>query len=812
MRIWGVALVLLCGCGLVLDLDPPEMDAGARADSGASDVPRADGASPDGGVGDAASLDGALPDVVDAGVEDAGFGDTGFMCVGDIDCAGLSMDCTYTCFGGRCVEVDDNGDGVCDPPPECMTEGAVNYSTIDDSCATRSLTMCVEGATEPHVFPEVEACGGGSEDCDAEFDEFPDFEFECGVGECVRDGVCGECVGGGTGIDDGCTVGDTLGLDDDCDGRVDEDCAEVDCIGVTAGELPPLIAGRAYCLDVEDCTAPVEFFVPGATLSEVRIYGDMQLIPDTDTYVPCPTADRFAPPRAHVVLGGPLEIDGPVQISNVSFQPSPAAPGTTIHVTPDGTLRGDHIHMDGGNATALRVDAEGEATLSDASITSSSPSHTINSEGSLVLESSCPNGPLRGRCTSLMDETLTGAITKTRGGNSVIHLSGIDASLRMTSVRVVGPLSTAIWAVGVGTIEVSDSVIIARPAPLPGPGPGPGPGPDRERHETVALEGCTRATFRDTIIRNVGDSSSDFPHYGVHARGCSTRFSAPNVALRPHIVGTTVASANAVGVSCGDTCSFEQISVAGFGVAATPNAMLPDSSEALGLECGTGCTVVDSTIRGNAGARRAGSATGLRIADGTVLRSRIGAGAAAAATGLQTANAGGRDVHVQDSLVVGYIGTATGPAIEVIEARGVLVDAAANFSALHSTFAARSMTRLPVTAACHAVEALRGAEIRLVSSALWAPCMDGGYSYYGGADNVVLMDHVGVDMEGFTFLDGSALLNSVAPFPYLLVRDPPFADDYSGAILPRGAPGMITERDVDGAFRGATSGIGAYNN
>lgn len=778
MRILGVGLVLLCGCGLLLDLDPPDMDAGPRADAGDVDAAVGDGGTPD-------------SEEVDASI-DVGSPDAGPMCLVESDCVVRDPLCTYECSDdNRCVE-------TCDPPPVCI-DGEIEYFGIDDSCATRALRMCVDETRVSHEFTEVESCDGLDNVCDGNIDVFDGFDdIECGIGECAGPRGCAdECVGG-VGDFDGCTAGSGPGLDDDCDGRVDEDCNAVDCIGVEASEIVSVTSGGTYCLDVGSCTTPVSFPVRGATLSDVRIYGDMRFDSDLGAYVPCPEPTPFAAPLAQVALQGTIQIDGPMQVSNVRIQPNATLSGTALIVGSGGSLRGDNVQIDGGGATALRVDAGGEAILSDVSVTSSSAAHTIDSAGRLVVESSCPNrtDPTR-RCVGVSDNVLSGAISKTSPGNSVIHLSGPGASLRMTSVRVAGPSSRAIWAEGVGDIDISDSVLIARPASLPG---------DNE-HVTVALESCAHANFRDTIIRNVGDSSSRFTHYGMRASDCRVRFSAPNLDAGPHIVGTTGASASAVGVSCGAGCSFEQVSIAGFGAAAT----FPDTSEALGVECGVGCTVVDSTVRANARPRLAGSATGLRIADGTVLRSRIGAGVASQATGIHATNPAGRArVHVQDSLVVGLVGTEGGGAIDVVEARGALVDATANFSALHSTIAARSMTRLAIAASCHAVEAIGGARVRLSSSVLWAPCVDGGYSYFGAEDGVVFMDHVGVDAEGYTFLDGSAVLNADTPFPYLLVPDPAFDDDYAGATLPIGAPEMTTERDVDAVPRGASSPIGAY--
>ncbi|MFK8001894.1 MAG: hypothetical protein AB8H86_20025 [Polyangiales bacterium] len=763
------------------------MDAGTPPDTGGLDA-RVDARFPDANLPDANLPDGEVEDVF---IVDAGFPDVPMECKAASDCVVLDPDCIYECDRGRCVERDDDGDGFCDDP-DCET-GDIAYLSSPASCPTRALDICVDETWQTQEFSEAESCGGRDDDCDDAIDE--DLSIQCGIGECAGERGCGaECVGHGDGLD-ACTAGSGLGLDDDCDGRVDEDCEAVDCIGIIPGEVVTVSSGVTYCLDVGDCTAPVEFPVRGATLSDVRIYGDMQLDEDLGAYVPCPVDDRSAPPLALVSLGGPVQIDGAVQISNARFRPAATLSGTTIGVASGGLFRGDHIEIAGGETTALRVDSGGEAILSDVSITSSSSTHTIDSAGRLVIESSCPNTSPREACVGVSDGVLTGAITKANPGGSVIHLSGRSASLQMTSVRVVGAESTAIWAEDIGDIEVSDSVIIASPSLSP-----------ERRHETVALQGCTQGAFRDTIIRNLGDSSSTDPHYGVHARRCPVRFSAPNIELGPHIVGTTGASGGAVGVSCGAACSFEQIHVAGFGVAASVAGM----AEGIGVECGTGCTIVDSTIRANANVNAAAVATGVRIGGGTVLRSRIGAGNAMVATGLRALSPSARGrVHVQDSLVVGYIPGAGGTAIEAFEGRGVLLEPMSNFSALHSTLAARAMTRFAVAGLCHALEAQADTQVRLSSSVLWAPCAD-GYSYAGGPESVTLMDGVGVDSAGASLLAASSVANPDVPLPFILVADPGFTADYV-APLPSGASEMITERDVDGSERGGTSYIGAYD-
>lgn len=746
MRLLGVGLVLLSGCGLLLDLDPPEVDGGPRFDAGgvdgAPDVAPPDAFLDDGGVLDIRELDGG-PDT-----------------------------------------------GMC-------ADGMIDYRARSGMCATRSLDHCSDNMWTEHKFKEIEICGAPDDDCDTNFDERLDI-IECGVGECARMHFCGEsCVDSRN--DEVCSpVGEVLAFDEDCDGRVDEGCERgIACTRVIEEMEEFTITGPGdYCLNVDDCRETnVQFFVDGSGLSDVRIHGDMHTNVAGD-FVPCSVT---AEPRSRVILGRSLQIDGIVQATNLQLVAAVGLSAPAV-VVGAGEFLGHHIDIRGGGNTAVIIDGEATARLSDARISSNrADGPTIYSEGRLVIEASC-GGPLSAdRCNDSAGG-VGGGITKTVGGDSVIHLSGEDASLQLTAVRVVGVGSNAIRAENVGTIGVFDSAIIANDASL-----------INGAYSAIELNECDGGHIRDSVVVNRGNTDRPGMSFGVRAQACAIHFSAANRPLATgqfHIFGGGGNTPEAYGVGCGNGCSFESISVAGFG----PDAMPPPRASGAAVVCLGQCDVARSALEGNASRERIASATGLSLRGGTVLRSRLRGGDATDATGL--VSTGGSFVHLQDSLVIGFEGS-TGPALGTLEAQGVLLESGSNFSALHSTIAARSWIRRPVDSAfCHAIEAEADTQVRLVSTLLWTSCLGDDVHAYHGLDEagIIFMDHVGVAEDSVSVVGGE--FNTLElPFGFIPVSpETVLGADYSVGSLPVGAPAMVTVLDIDGTARSRPGSIGAFAN
>ncbi len=174
-----------------------------------------------------------------------------------------------TCVAGR--EVDDCRPGVasfedatCDGRDEDC-DGRVDEDFVSrvtecgvGACASRGRSVCVGGVVEQGCTPGEPAardatCDAVDDDCDRVFDE--DFEARisrCGVGACASEGRV-ECRSGrvaDTCVADLPSPADPTcdGVDDDCDGRVDEDFpARPSACGVGACQAE----GELRCVDGE---------------------------------------------------------------------------------------------------------------------------------------------------------------------------------------------------------------------------------------------------------------------------------------------------------------------------------------------------------------------------------------------------------------------------------------------------------------------------------------------------------------------------------------------------------------------------------
>ena len=136
----GASAVLCAGCGLLLDLDAPDLDAGLPPlDAGAHEL------------------------VCDDGLDDDADGATD--CADD-DCA-LSNACFDACNG-----VDDDGDGQIDENPADPRIDMPCYDGPPDTAGvgecTRGVFRCLAAAIvcDGSVTPSVELCNGLDDDCD----------------------------------------------------------------------------------------------------------------------------------------------------------------------------------------------------------------------------------------------------------------------------------------------------------------------------------------------------------------------------------------------------------------------------------------------------------------------------------------------------------------------------------------------------------------------------------------------------------------------------------------------------------------------
>ena len=159
-----------------------------------------------------------------------------------------------------CDGLDDDCDGVADDD-YVATATTCGVGT----CAATGQLACVNGATVDTCSagtPAAEdaSCDGVDNDCNGQIDEdYVATATSCGVGACAAAGQL-ECVDGAT--RDTCLAGPPLGpdticdgVDDDCDGRVDDDFEEQ---FTTCGVGACTATGRLTCAggaEHDDCQA-----------------------------------------------------------------------------------------------------------------------------------------------------------------------------------------------------------------------------------------------------------------------------------------------------------------------------------------------------------------------------------------------------------------------------------------------------------------------------------------------------------------------------------------------------------------------------
>ncbi len=142
----------------------------------------------------------------------------------------------------RCDQLDNNCDGETDENPELLSQGCYSgpAGTSGVGICHPGSRACLDGALEAgcpgEVTPALEVCDGVDNDCNGRVDENIAVERQCGTGVCRASSTPGACMGGqllacvpgpATGDDSVCN-----NLDDDCDGSVDEAYVPIEHCGV----------------------------------------------------------------------------------------------------------------------------------------------------------------------------------------------------------------------------------------------------------------------------------------------------------------------------------------------------------------------------------------------------------------------------------------------------------------------------------------------------------------------------------------------------------------------------------------------------
>jgi hypothetical protein len=660
LSVWGrrgartsVALLpFVVGCGLSLDLSPPD----PRRGDGAVEI---DGGTLDGGGSDGsfdASRDGSLDGDVDAWMPpDAG------SCLEVSECearerSGAPTTCAaWSCVEGRCVENDYDGDGFgpgcedlrdCDDfdptisldgvvacPAELSRPGICGASAYL-TCTAGVLSPMCEGFSDPLA---AEVCNAEDDDCDGAVDEaLPSTTI--GEGRCAETLSCveGEIATTSPTVPagDGCE-GPGFEVDEDCDGRVDEDCVPDDCVYVRTGGgegdgTPTAPFGRLsdgirvahergtdrVCLLA--ASVPSGCTALAYTMPTVAISNDLTIVGGLVASVAgvvseCPQGAEATSlaPSGTAGIGVPSGLT--LTLRDLVVRHPTAASGTAqaLEVRTGGTLVMHNVRVRGSDAAgaiSLRrgvLVRSGATLVAHASRIESGPAATSYavdaSDATVALLEGCGARGCTPSCADLNHGLATnsfGAAIRASGGELLVDRVAVCVDRAQTGVEVAG---TARAAVVRSYVEMGPELA----------------GAVRGIH----ADGCTSLWVHDTrVAMTVGAAADEVDDVvGIDASSC------PALLSDDEVVGVRTILERQVGKAYGIRCNSTTCTLTGN--VATGASSGEGVLDAFGLACVNGCGyVAQNTFLGSGVFTQQATGMLLESTRATVTRNRVGGG------------------------------------------------------------------------------------------------------------------------------------------------------------------------------------------
>ncbi len=807
-------LFCLSGCGLILDTDPPDQDGdgGISMDGAFADGALVDGGPADGQIGD----DGAVP--VDGGRLDGVTPSDGGS-DGDIPCSCPPVrGCLQVCNDdGECVDDDPDGDGMC--TCEALNEGIHFYEGhAEEDGATfactegRTAYRCEGGEKVPETayFPAEETCSDGIDlDCDGVSDE-GFLDVECGAGSCTTfvgctDGV-ESCYPMRPRILDSCNE-----MDDDCDGRVDEDCDEVvgcdHVINISEDNPRPLVQsalaiGGVLCLTTgrddgrcESSSVTLSNAVDVVPAAGMVIRGD--LYEERGQIFRCDDRERHF---TTLQTSRRIRVDTEITVQDMAVIRE-GGTGVVLQSS-GGILRLENVSVYSRGMDAAIAVNEGAQLEIDASLIQSATRAAIKADDSSVrIHASCSTPDIRGRCQ------MPGSLeVPSRGifggpvGTSAIQASGgvleIDGSLVASSATngIVAQTVTRLQILGSYIRHINPAGSIAH---------------------GVRVLGANSALIRESVV----DPQSTALVTG-NAMGISFVNTTTAIVEKTQVLGRTRGGSEVAGIYCQDShCWIRDSLVTGRDLG------VGSGTGAYGLYCqDSSCDVRGSTLTGNGAAvGYPANAAGIR-ANGPLNVSAsilLGGAAATVSLGLWVRETDGTaPVVVQNTVAVGER-TRPDVSMDVFSSKavGAFFDRNQAPRLLHNTFVGLlSSSGINPIRVCEG--AGFGGDLAWIISTVAFP---GGC---GAPRGLHVIDSTPIPWMSHSYIGGDIVHGSVAVAPadfevyehpiegeLGLVSTPAF--DWPlipgpGSALRAGHPASFTPLDVLGHARGVPPAAGAF--